>query len=393
MQLTHKIQLDPTCKQRCYFARAAGTQRLVWNWALAEWNRQHAVGEKPTGDKLKKQFNAVKYGRFPWLADIHRDAHAQPFADLQCAFANFFGGRSARPSFKSKGIHDSFYVANDKFTLTDRCVRLPKIGNIRLREALRFVGKIQCARVVGEAGRWFLCVAVDVGEFTKPRTSDDIVGVDLGLTTLATLSTGEKVPNPRPLQRAQRKIARAQRCLSRRVKGSHNRSKQRLVVSKIHRRIRNIRHDVLNKLTTRLCRENQAVVIEDLNASGMAKNHRLARSISDASFREIRRQLNYKSVLYGTRIVVADRFFPSTKRCSACGHVVDEIPLSQRTFECPACGYVADRDLNAAINLRTVGLTGIYACGPEGSGSRTATIVKPRRVEAGTKQCSLSSTL
>lgn len=392
MQFTHKIQLDPTVKQRRYFARAAGTHRFVYNWALGEWKRRYAAGEKPTGAKLKKQFNAVKYDLFPWLRDVHRDSHAQPFADLQTAFSNFFDGHAAYPSFKSKGIHDAFYVANDKFTMLERCVRLPVIGRVRIRESLRFVGRIIGARVVREVDRWFLCVSVDIGEFTKPRTGNGTVGVDLGLITLATLSTGEKVPNPRPLQRAQRKIARAQRCLSRRIKGSHNRSKQRMVVAKIHRRIRNIRRDVLNKLTTCLCCENQAVVIEDLNVSGMVKNHCLARSISDASFREFRRQLGYKSELYGTRIVVADRFFPSTKRCSACGHTIDRMSLSQRTFECPTCGYVADRDLNAAINLRTVGLTGIHACGHTASTSPARSGRRKSVVETGTMQCSLSST-
>lgn len=211
------------------------------------------------------------------------------------------------------------------------------------------------ARVVREANRWFLCVAVDVGEYHKKRSVDGVVGVDLGLTTMATLSTGEKVENLQPLRKAQKRLARAQRKLSRRVKGSRKRYKQKQRVAKIHQRVRNIRHDGLNKLTTRLCHENQVVVIEDLNVSGMVKNRRLAGSISDVGFREFRTMLGYKAEIYGTRLIVADRFFPSSKMCSACGSIKDTLSLAERVFGCGTCGLRLDRDLNAARNLEQLG--------------------------------------
>ena len=384
MQLTHKIALDPTCKQRGYFARAAGTTRFVWNWGLSEWDRQYAAGDKPNGHALKKEFNAAYPDLFPWVAEVHRDCHSQPFADLQTDFGNFFAGRADRPTFKRKGKdRPSFYVANDKFSVAGKTVRLPKIGTVRMREPLRFSGKINSARVVEECGRWFLCISVDVGELHKQRTGAGVVGVDLGVKALATLSTGETVENPKPLHKAQERLRRANRKLHRRVKGSRNRNKQRRVVAKIHRRIRNIRHDVLHKLTTRLAKNHGTVVIEDLNVSGMVKNHRLAQAISDASFREFRTLLTYKSVLYGTRIVVADRFFPSSKTCSSCGLVKDKLSLGERTFACE-CGLRIDRDLNAALNLRS--LAGA-------SGEVTTTDMPTGVKEVVTRPCSQVSTL
>ena len=355
MNLTHKIALDLTHEQAAYCRRAAGTARYVYNWALAEWNRQYESGQKPTAHALKKQFNAVYPTLFPWIGEVHRDCHSQPFADLGKAFGNFFKGLADRPVFKRKNKdRPSFYVANDKFAIEGKTVRLPVIGKVRMRESLRFAGKINSARVVEECGQWFICASVDVGELTKPRTGDSIVGVDLGINTLATLSTGEKIDNPKPLRNAQKRLRRAQRKVQRCEKGSQNQQKLRRRVAKIHRRIRNIRHDGLHKLTTKLCRENQAVGIEDLHVKGMVKNHRLAQALSDASFGLFRTFLTYKAKLYGTLIVVADRFYPSSKTCSACGQVKAELPLSVRVFECP-CGLRLDRDLNAARNLERLG--------------------------------------
>lgn len=351
MNLTHKIALDLTCKQRRYFARAAGTHRFTYNWGLSEWNRQYEAGAKPNGNKLKLQFNALYPEQFPWVGDVHRDCHSQPFADLQNAWSNFFKGLADKPSFKKKNQNrPSFYCANDKLRLDGMRVRLPVLGWVRMREALRFSGKVMSARVVQECEQWFVCIAVDVNEAVKLRTEDGVVGVDLGITTLATLSTGERIENPKPLRKAQERLRRANRKLHRRIKGSNNRNKQRRVVAKIHRRVRNIRHDTLHKLTTQLCRKNQTVVIEDLNVKGMVKNHRLAQSISDASFGLFRTLLTYKSKLYGNRIVVADRFYPSSKTCSLCGQVKAKLSLAERMYQCE-CGLNLDRDLNAAINL------------------------------------------
>jgi putative transposase len=386
--LSHRIALDPTQEQEAYFRQACGTARFVWNWALAEWDRQYTAGEKPTAAKLKKQFNAIKYVQFPWLEGIHRDAHAQPFANLQKAFSAFFKKTAKRPTRKKRGkCRDSFYVANDKFRITAGAAILPIVGSVRLTEELRFSGKIMSATISCEADRWFISIQVDVGDYFKPRTADNITGVDLGVKTTATLSDGQTIQSPRPLKTNLKRLKRAQRRLSRRQKGSNNRNKQRRKVAKIHARIKHIRADFLHKLTTKLCRENQTVVVEDLSVRGMLKLRTLSRSIADLGFFEFRRQLEYKSKIYGTNLILADRFFPSSKTCSSCGEIKEDLSLSDRVFYCPGCGLEADRDFNAALNLRTLGFRGIHACGPEGSGSFSER-AKPRRVEAGTNQCS-----
>lgn len=369
MQLTHKIRIDPTCKQRVYFACASGTHRFRFNWALAEWNRQYAEGKKPSGYALLKQFNATYKIKFPWISATHSDCHSRPFADLQTAFGNLFAKRAEKPKFKSRHTsRRSFYVANDKFDIEGKICRLPVIGKIKLREELRFDGKISCARIVEEAGEWYLCVAVDVGETPKPRTGDGVVGVDLGIKTLETLSTGEVFENPKPLRKAQKRLRRAQRKVARRKKGSKNRTKQKRVVAGIYARVRRIRQDGIHKMTSRICRENQTVAIEDLNVKGMVKNHCLAQAVTDAAFGECRRQIEYKSALYGGNVVVADRFFPSSKRCSACGVIKETLSLSEMDFICE-CGLRLDRDLNASRNLEQYALIQI----PEAIGESTTT--------------------
>jgi putative transposase len=386
MFISHKIQLDPTVKQAIYFAQAAGTSRMVWNWALLEWERQYKEGGKPSGMKLKKEFNAVKYTLFPWLEGIHRDAHAAPFAHLQKSFQRFFKKTSRRPKPKVKGrCKDSFGVANDSFRVKDNRVRLPIIGWVRLTEPLRFSGKIMSATVSRTADKWFISIQVDAGDYTKPRTSNGTVGIDLGVKTLATCSDGQVFDSPKPLARFLSKIRHIRRRLSRKKKGSSRYQKLKTMIARLHARIRNIRQDCLHKVTTTLCRENQTVVVEDLCVKGMLKNRKLSRAISDVGMYEFRRQLEYKALIYGTRVVVADRFYPSSKTCSNCQAVKDVLSLAERTYNCASCGFEIDRDLNAARNLCTLGLRGIYARGPKGSGSCRKTSTKPCRVETRTK--------
>lgn len=360
MFLSHKIKLDATNKQKRYFALAAGCSRFVWNLALAEWDRQHQAGGKPSWAKLQREFNATKYELYPWMADIHRDAHAAPFLRLGKAFRAFFDGISARPKFKKKGkSRDSFAVANDKFRVDGKTVVLPKIGRVRLTESLRFTGKIMGAVVSRTADQWFIAIQVDVGDCAKTRCGDGIVGVDLGVKVAATLSTGGQLQCPKPLKAAIKKLATANRELSRRKKGSKNRQKTKVKLAKIYSRIANIRQDWLHKLTTQLCHENQVVAIESLNVKGMIKNRCLARAISDIGFGEFSRQMKYKAPIYGVDLVIAERWYPSSKMCSTCGHIKTDLTLKERVYHCELCGSSIDRDLNAAINLRTLGLRGI----------------------------------
>ncbi len=213
MHLTHKIALRPTPEQADYFNCACGTARRVWNWALAEWKKQYVAGQKPNAMALKKQFNAIKYSDpqwldengQPWIKTIHRDAHAQPFAHLAKAWNRFFaeikaGKPAHEPQFKKKGhCRDSFYVANDKFSVSDKTIRLPKIGDVVLTEALRFGGKILGATVSRTGNRWFVAIQVEVPDahFHLPRTANEIQGIDLGIKAVATLSNGEFVQAPK----------------------------------------------------------------------------------------------------------------------------------------------------------------------------------------------------
>jgi len=390
--LSHKILLRPTRGQEDYFGRAAGTARKVYNWALDEWTKQTAAGLKPTGRGLKKLFNRTKYEEFPWMREIHRDAHSRPFDNVQAAWNAYFrelkkgtfrpraGQRPdpdrGKPSFKKKGrCTESFYVANDKMKVEGDTVRLPKVGKVKMAEQLRFEGKILGATVSKTADRWFIAIQVEVDgqTFSVQRAGNSVVGVDLGVSAAATLSDGRKFLSPKPLAKYLRRLRIRQRRVSRkmesaktamgldpkkplpkgtRLERSQNWKDAAMRVAKTHMRVTDIRKDFTHKLTTRLCRENQAVAIEDLCVRGMARNHRVARAISDIGFGRIREQLAYKTQRYGTRLVVADRFFPSSKTCSACGFVLKDLPLSVRSWVCPDCGAKHDRDMNAARNLK-----------------------------------------
>lgn len=384
--LSHKIRLDPTSDQREYFARAAGTARRVWNWGVAEWQRQVAAGLRPNAMRLKKQFNAIKYfdrswldstGR-AWISDIHRDAHAQPFVHLANAWNRYYASLHKNsqvrpPTFKKKGrCRDSFYVANDKFRLEENTAVLPKLGRVAMCECLRWPGKIMGATVSREADHWFLAVQVELSEraVVRSRTAEGVIGVDLGVSSFATLSTGEKVPGPFPLKAALRRLRIRSRRQARKLAAarvianvtnpnvkkvnhpqSENVKKGRRSLAKLYARIARIRKDFIHKFTTRLCRENQTVVIKDLNVQGMLANRCMARAISDAGFYEMRRQLQYKTQRYGTSLLVADRWFPSSKLCSKCGVRHASLTLAERAWTCKCCGVQHDRDINAAVNL------------------------------------------
>jgi len=365
MILAHRIALDPTVAQRRYFAKAAGCARFVWNWALERWNADYASGKKPSGLKLQKEFNHIKYQQYSWMKKIHRDAHARPFINLQKAFSGFFKETMKHPQFHKKGRRDSFYVANDRLTVESKKIQLPVIGWVRMREELRFKGKIMGATVSRTADRWFISIQVDVGDAKRERTGEGRIGVDLGLNHFAVLSNGEKFDAPKPLHVALRALRRHARRLSKRQKGSARWRKQKNRVARIHRRVVDVRKDFLHKLTTKLCRENQAVVVEDLHVAGMVRNRKLARAISDVGFGEFRRQMEYKSKLFDVELVVADRFMPSSKTCSKCGAVKEILSLKERIFHCDLCGFQMDRDENAAQNLATLGLRGSDARGQE----------------------------
>jgi putative transposase len=392
MILAHRIALDPNDVQRTYFAKACGTARFAYNWALAEWNRQYAAGEKTTQLELRRTLNAIKRERFPWMLEVTKNAPQMAIIQLGTAFKNFFDDckkyargeiakpKIRRPKFKKKGkSKDSFTVTNDQFHIDGDGIHIPNIGSIRMCEQVRFAGKILSATISRTADRWFASITVEIIHTRTERENQAAVGVDLGVTTLATLSTGDKISGPKPHKALFGRLRRLSRSLSRKAKGSANRTKAKAKLSRLHARIANVRKDALHKLTTMLATSFSVIGIEHLNVAGMVANPKLARAISDMGFFEFRRQLEYKTVMHGASVVVVDRFFPSSKLCSDCGFHAGEMGLDVRQWICDNCGETHDRDRNAAINLRNMAASSaVTVCGESSAGaSRKARVKLP----------------
>ena len=351
MQRSHKIKLEPSNLQATYFKKACGVKRFTYNWGLAEWERQYSAGLKPSAFQLRKEFNALKREQFPFVTEVTKCAAECAFANLDKAFKNFFKKKAKYPKFKKKGIKDSFYLSNDAFSLNGRSVRIPRLGKVKMAETLRFEGKIQSATISCTAGKWFISISVETEDEIRENQSVSAVGIDLGITKLATLSDGTTFENPKTTKKFAKRLRRLNKSLTRKKKGSENWKKAKYKLSNLHYKIVCVRADAIHNLTSLITKTYSDICIEDLNVRGMAKNRRLSKAVSDASFREIRRQLEYKS----ERIHFVDRFFPSSKLCMSCG-TLHEMPLSQRVFKCDCGVGPLDRDLHAAQNILRQGL-------------------------------------
>jgi putative transposase len=384
MLLAHKIALDPNAAQRLYFARAAGTARFAYNYALADWQKQYKAGGKPSEVSLRRQLNAIKREQYPWMFDVGKCAVQEAIIDLGTSFRAFFEKRGKYPCFKKKDGRASFCAANEAgtFRADGKRIKLPVIGWVRMREEVRLAGPLKRATVSCEAGRWFVSLLVETPEPAIEVPPLDVVGVDLGITTLATLSTGEAITGPKAHKRLLGRLRRLNKSLSRKRRGSHNSRKARAKLGRLHARIGNIRKDATHKLTTRLAKTYRRVGIEDLNVRGMAAERCLARSIMDGGFFELRRQLTYKAKLYGSQIVVAGHFEPSSKTCSCCGVIKETLALAERTFRCDDCEFEAGRDHNAALNLaRIAASSAVTACGEKRAGPARKSRVKRSPVQ------------
>lgn len=380
MKRAFRFRLYPTEGQARDLARTFGCVRHVWNWALdlrtrAWYDRQERISYAALDRALTTRKADPE---FSWLAEASSVPLQQCLRDQQAAFGNFWAKRARYPRWKSaKNPVQSCRYTRNGFRLKDGRLWLAKMAeplDVRWSRGLPD-GQTPSSVTVSRdaAGRWHVSLLCDDPTVQPLPPSTGTVGIDLGITNLATLSTGEKIPNHRNYQRDLHRVRRAARSLARKQKGSANGQKAKLRLARCHARIADRRRDQLHQFTTRLVRENQAIAVEDLAISSMVRNRRLSRAISDVAWRELRTQLTYKCEWYGRDLRVVSRWLPSSKRCSDCGYLIGTMPLNVRTWTCPNCGTVHDRDVNAARNILAAGLA-VNACGDQ---------VRPNRAQPG----------
>ena len=350
----------PTPEQEQHLARTFGCVRFVWNWALRARTDAFRAGERmgyPATDKALTALKATP--EHIWLNEVSSVCLQQALRDLQVAFSNFFDKRAAYPRFKRKEARQSANYTERGFSFDTqrRILKLAKIGAIKVKWSRKAIPHPSSIRLIRTAsGKYFVSMVVETQPAPLPKTGED-VGIDFGVARLATLSNGERISNPKHGAKWQRRLAFYQKRLARATKGSKRRMKVKRHVARIHEKISNSRSDTLHKLSTDLVTRFDVICVEDLNLRGMVKNHSLARSLHDASIGTAIRMIEEKAERYGKTVVKIDRWFPSSKTCSDCGHIVEKLPLSVRGWACPECGTIHDRDANAAANILAVGQT------------------------------------
>ena len=354
----HKIQLKINNKQKTYCAKASGISRFAYNWALNQWNEQYKSGKKPTESKLRKQLNSIKKEEFPWMYEVTKVAPQQGIKNLGEAFKRFFKKQSSYPKYKKKYVDDSFRADNgpatkgeDAVKIEGKQIKIPVLGWVKLTERLRFKGQIKSVVISRIANCWYAAISVDVSDTPIIFENQGEVGVDLGITTLAIYSTGTIKKSLKPYNFLLKRVRLLQKKLSRAKKKGKNREKIKTKLAKLHARIANIRIDMTHKITFDLVKNFSGICIENLNVRGMLKNRKLSRHIMDCNFYEFSRQLKYKCQWYARKLVIADRFFASSKICNNCNHKNIDLKLADRRWECPNCHKLHNRDLNAALNL------------------------------------------
>jgi putative transposase len=352
------------------FAKHTGTARFAYNWGLGLRIALYNKDQKSTNAiEQHRLLNSLKSSEFPWMYEVSKCAPQEALRDLDKAFKNFFRGlkqgqRVGFPKFKKRSFNESFRLTGT-IIVKNRQIQLPRLGTIRLKETSNVIGKILSATVSREADRWYVSLTVEKEVETPQSITGEIVGIDVGLHCFATLSNGQKEFAPKPLEKEMERLKRFSKQHSRKIVGSNNRRKSAFKLARHHRRIRNIRKDYLHKFSTNLAKTKSVIVVEDLDIKGMLHGF-LNRPIHDAGWGEFRRMLEYKTTWYGSKLIVAPRYYPSSKTCSQCGCIVEKMPLSVREWTCQKCQALHDRDLNAAINLvslYTGSSPGIHACG------------------------------
>ena len=350
-----KTQLKLNSRERILMSKHAGIARFTYNWGLATWQSLYKDGYKPNQRFLRKFFNNhVKTNPdLSWLKEkgICQKITEFAFENLGSAYQKFFEGKAGYPKFKKKSKSmDSFTInsGGKAISVGGTRIKLPTIGWVRTYEGLPHTSTTKVT-ISERAGNWYISFAFEQDlHYAKPTIP--VVGVDLGIKVLATLSTGVVFKNPKARDRMKKKLAKQSRQLSNKTRGSKRYLKQKRIVAKNHKRTSDIRLDATHKATTTISKNHAKIVVESLNVKGMMSNHKLAGAVGDANFYEFGRQLEYKSKKFGALIVKAHPFYPSSKTCSSCGHIQD-MPLVERTFSCQSCAFSLDRDLNAAKNL------------------------------------------
>lgn len=379
ISIAHKIRLEPNNTQKTYMNKAMGCARLAYNWALTEWKRAYSADEKPNAFKIIKSFNAIRKEQFPFTYEVSKAVTSHAILNLGVAFTNFFRGTADYPTFKKKShTQGSFYI--DGYMLKFKTINaiinkeikgqyvlIPKLGYVKMSERLRFNGKINSCTISKKANHYYISFAMEISQdefnrthkFKEPQHLS--CGVDIGNISAISLDNGYKVKPPKPLSKANKRYKRLSRQLSRkqypRYKGDKTERSKNFIkatrrLAKFSEHIANIRKDFNHKETSKVVADHKFIAMETLNVTGMVKNRKLAKSISDVSYGDLSSKIEYKARYSNRYIYYADMFFASSKNCLNCGSKNSDLKLSDRIFVCPSCGFTIDRDTAAAINLR-----------------------------------------
>lgn len=362
MLLAHKIEVRPTPEQEQFFEQACGSSRHLWNNMVAHFSGK----ENKFSKKAAREFYYNSRNEFTWYNELSTEIFQSTIDNLENAFKGFCKSKKGFPKFKKKGVKDSFKISQSpKFSIVGRNLRIEKFNKskntlpISLREKLRFTGKPKQLTISKTGGKWFASVLVEVesGYNVKQSKSNTYVGIDLGIKTLITTSDGKSIGKSNKLSKQLSKLAKLQQGIAKQKKGSNRRAKTKQKISKLHFYVAQQRKALLHSVSDHLTSGYEIICMEDLNVKGMLENSNknLSRMIADVGMYELRRQLEYKSFLRGGKLLFVDQYFPSSKMCSVCGNIKQNLKLSDRTYNC-GCGSSIDRDLNAARNILTEGL-------------------------------------